>query len=72
MQKNFVNDMPLTNIPTPDSAKLNNHYTLGEIIDHVQELVDDFPHINFQELIDQITQVRNRHVNPEEQVRGFF
>jgi hypothetical protein len=64
--------MPLKNLPTPDSAKLNNHYILGEIIEHVQELADGFPHIDFQELIDQITQVREGKVDPEVQVRGFL
>jgi hypothetical protein len=64
--------MALNNLPTPDSANLNNHYILGEIIAHVQELADGFPHIDYQELIDQITQVRNRIVDPEVQVRGFL
>jgi hypothetical protein len=64
--------MAPNNIPPPESANLNNHYILGEIIAHVQAFADEFPHINFQELIDQITQVRNRDVDPEVQVRGFL
>jgi hypothetical protein len=64
--------MALNRIPPPESANLNNHYILGEIIAHVQEFADGFPHIDFQELIDQITQVRNRNVDPEIQVRGFL
>jgi hypothetical protein len=64
--------MPLENLPTPDSAKLNNHYILGEIIEHVQEFADGFPHIDFEELIDQITQVREGKVDAEVQVRGFL
>jgi hypothetical protein len=65
-------NMALSKIPPPESANLNNHYILGEIIEHVQEFADGFPHINFQELIDQITQVRNHNVDPEVQVRGFL
>jgi len=37
-----------------------------------KEFADGFPHIDFQELIDQITQVREGKVDPEVQVRGFL
>jgi hypothetical protein len=68
----FVWNMPLNNLPLPESANLNNHYILGEIIEHIQEFADSFPHINFRELIDQITQVQEQNVDPQVQVRGFL
>ena len=63
--------MPL-DLPLPDPAKLNNHFILGEIIDNVDVLSDDFPHVDLPELINQLTQVRNKQLDPEVQVRGFL
>lgn len=63
--------MPL-DIPTPDSSKLNNHYILGEIIDHVGELSGEFPKVDLEELISQLTQVKSKNFNPEVQLRGFL
>ena len=59
-------------IPTPDSSKFNNHYILGEIIDHVGELSGDFPQVDLEELVNQLTQVKSKNCNPEVQLRGFL
>ncbi|KAL9119028.1 MAG: hypothetical protein Q9187_004416, partial [Circinaria calcarea] len=63
--------MPL-DVPSPDISKLNNNFILGEIIDHVRELSGDFPKVNLDELIDQLTQVRSKKFDPEVQLRGFL
>ena len=63
--------MPL-HVPTPDISKLNNNFLLEEIIDHVGELRGDFPKVNIDELIDQLTRVRSKKFDPEEQLRGFL
>ncbi|MCJ1290300.1 hypothetical protein MMC34_001836 [Xylographa carneopallida] len=62
----------LLDIGAPDTSKLNNHFILKEIIDHVQELGDDFPNINLEELITQLTQVNSKKCDPEVQLRGFL
>ena len=63
--------MPL-DISAPDTSKLNNHFILKEIIDHVRELGDDFPNVDLEELIHQLTQVNGKKCDPEVQLRGFL
>ncbi|MCJ1438610.1 hypothetical protein MMC27_008000 [Xylographa pallens] len=63
--------MPL-DISAPDTSKLNNHFILKEIIDHVRELGDDFPNVDLEELIAQLTQVNSQKCDPEVQLRGFL
>ena len=63
--------MPLE-IPDPDVAKLNPHFILGEIIDHVHTLKDDHPEINIDELRKRLIDVRNHKVDPEQQIRGLI
>ena len=63
--------MPL-DISAPDTAKLNNHFILKEIIDHVSELGDDFPNVDLEELIQQLSQVNRQKCDPEVQLRGFL
>ena len=63
--------MPL-DIPDPDVAKLNPHFILGEIIDHVHALKDDHPEINIDELRKRLIDVRNHQVDPEQQIRGLI
>lgn len=61
--------MPL-DVPTPDTFTLNNHFILGEIIDHVRELDRDFPNVGPEEQIDQLTNTRSHKFDPEAQLRG--
>jgi hypothetical protein len=67
---------PFDKVPTPDPAKLNEHYILGEIIDHIEELHDDiqknFPSIDLDILRTQLINIRNHNVDPEQHLRSFL
>jgi hypothetical protein len=67
---------PFDQVPTPDPAKLDEHYILGEIIDHIEELYDDirksFPFIDLDILRTQLISIRNHHVAPEQHLRSFL
>ena len=63
--------MPL-DLPDPDVGKLNPHFILGEIIDHVHALKDDHPEINVDERRQRLIDVRNHQVDPEQQIRGLI
>jgi hypothetical protein len=64
--------MPLEELPKPDPGKLNPHFILGEIIDHIQDIIDDFPNVDILELRKQFIDIRNHNVDTEKHVRGFL
>jgi len=67
---------PFDQVPTPDPNKLEEHYILGEIIDHIEELHDDiqknFPFIDLDILRDQLISIRNHNVDPQQHLRSFL
>lgn len=67
---------PFTQLPAPDPAKLDDHYILGEIIDHIEELYDDihqsFPFIDLDILRSQLINIRNHNVDPQQHLRAFL
>ncbi|KAF7502144.1 hypothetical protein GJ744_006980 [Endocarpon pusillum] len=63
--------MPL-HIDKPDAKELNNRFILGQIIDHVKELVEDFPGVDISELRKQLVNVQDHRFEPETQIRGFL
>jgi hypothetical protein len=67
---------PFTQLPAPDPAKLDNHYILGEMIDHIEELHDEiqdtFPDIDLEILRDQLIRIRNHDVDPQQHLRAFL
>jgi hypothetical protein len=64
--------MPLEDLPKPDPGKLNPHFILGEIIDHILDIIDDFPLVDVLELRDQLNDIRNHNIDQEKHVRGFL
>jgi hypothetical protein len=67
---------PFDQVPTPDPAKLNEHYILGEIIDHLEELHDDihesFPFVDIDILRTELINIRNHNVDPQQHLRSFL
>jgi len=59
-------------VPVPDTDKLNGHWILGEILDHISEFVDDFPNIDFNHLNTLISDVRDHKADTETQLRLFL
>ena len=60
-------------IPAPDNTdKINDHWILDEILDHISEFVDDFPNIDFSYLSTLISDVRNHKADTETQLRLFL
>jgi hypothetical protein len=64
-------------IPTPDPAKLNDHWILDEILNHLDEFHADFPEVEFDILSGLFRdQIVGKHSDaaedPEAQTRGFL
>ena len=59
-------------ISEPDLSKLDGHFILGEIIEHIGKIGDEFPNVDLEELIQQLTRMRSQKCNPEVQLRGFL
>ena len=62
----------LSSLPTPPKENLNSHFTLGEIIDHIDVLQEEFPHVKIHLLKTHLWSIRNKDVNPETHLRGFL
>lgn len=62
----------LSTLPTPPKENLNSHFTLGEIIDHISILQEEFPHVKIPLLKTHLWSIRNKDVNPETHLRGFL
>jgi hypothetical protein len=71
LNPNSIEEMPL-NLPPPSTAKLNPHFILGEIIDHIQALSDDHPNVDITLLRQLLIDVRNHQVDPEKTVRRYL
>lgn len=63
--------MPL-NLPTPSTAKLNPHFILGEIIDHIRDLAGEHPNVDVGLLRKLLIDVRNHQVDPERTIRRYL
>lgn len=63
---------PHPELPTPPAEKLNPHFILGEIRDHIRDFSELFPLVDLNILFNQATDVRRKHVNAETQVRQFL
>lgn len=63
--------MPL-DIPPPSPAKLNPHFILGEIIDHIQALSGEHPNVDVNLLRKLLIDVRNHQVEPEKTLRNYL
>ncbi len=63
--------MPL-HLPEPHPGKLNDHFILGEIIDHVSLVVPEFPDVDVLELRRQLVALRNEQGNPQQRTQGFL
>jgi len=68
--------MSFPELPTPNPAKLDDHFILGEIIDHLREFSDDlhesFPFIDLDALRRDLIDIRNHQVDPEKHLRNFL
>jgi hypothetical protein len=68
--------MPFPEILKPHPAKLEEHYILGEIIDHIEELHDElhdaYSFIDFNILRSQLINVRNHNVDPSTLLKSFL
>lgn len=53
-------------------GRLNQHFILGEIRDYIRDFHELFPHVDLDVLLDLITDVRRKQVNPETQMRQFL
>jgi hypothetical protein len=62
----------LAALPTPPKENLTSHFTLGEIIDHISILQEEFPHVKIPLLKQHLWSIRNKDVNPEIHLRGFL
>ncbi|MCJ1465153.1 hypothetical protein MMC07_003769 [Pseudocyphellaria aurata] len=63
---------PHPDLPCPPPEKLNQRFILDEIRDYIKDFAELFPHVDLGILLDQITDVRNKNVNPETQIRQFL
>ncbi|KAI9881007.1 MAG: hypothetical protein M1830_009501 [Pleopsidium flavum] len=63
--------MPLQ-LPRPHPGKLNDHFLLGEIIDHVSLFLPESSDVDILELRQQLVALRNEQGDPQQQTRGFL
>lgn len=59
-------------LPKPHVGKLNDHFILGEIIDHVSLVLPAFPDVDVLELRRQLNAHRKEQANPQQRTRGFL
>ncbi|KAH7417155.1 hypothetical protein BKA64DRAFT_701940 [Cadophora sp. MPI-SDFR-AT-0126] len=59
-------------LPTPPRENLNTHFVLGEIIDQIDLIKDDFPLVQIATLKEHLWDIRNKNVDPEVHLRGFL
>jgi hypothetical protein len=62
----------LASLPVPPKENLTSHFTLGEIIDHIDVLQEEFPRVKIPLLKSHLWSIRNKDVNPEIHLRGFL
>jgi hypothetical protein len=59
-------------LPNPPKENLCSHFILGEIIDHIHLLQDEFPHVKIDLLKRHLWDIRNKNVEPEGHLRGIL
>jgi hypothetical protein len=59
-------------LPQPPKENLVSHFILGEIIDHISLIHDDFPEVDIPLLKRHLWDIRNKNVEPEGHLRGFL
>jgi hypothetical protein len=59
-------------LPNPHKHNLVSHFILGEIIDHISLIHDDFPEVDVPLLQEHLWAIRNKSVKPEGHLRGFL
>jgi hypothetical protein len=59
-------------LPTPPIENLNTHFVLGEIIDQIDLIKDEFPLVQIPLLKLHLWEIRNKNVDPEDHLRGFL
>tara|TARA_R110002060_G_scaffold72699_3_gene81418 strand:- start:615 stop:1205 length:591 start_codon:yes stop_codon:yes gene_type:complete len=59
-------------LPRPPRENLNTHFVLGEIIDQIDLIKDDFPLVQIATLKEHLWDIRNKNVDPEIHLRGFL
>jgi hypothetical protein len=59
-------------LPVPPKENLVSHFILGEIIDHIGILQDEFPQVQIPLLKSHLWDIRNKNVDPEDHLRGFM
>jgi len=62
----------LEGLPEPPKENLSSHFILGEIIDHIHVLQDEFPLVKIPLLREHLWSIRNKNVEPEDHLRGFL
>jgi len=62
----------LKELPEPPKENLTSHFILGEIIDHIHFLQDEFPLVKIPLLREHLWSIRNKSVDPEDHLRGFL
>ena len=59
-------------LPEPPKENLVSHFILGEIIDHIDLIKDEFPKVKIHDLKTHLWDIRNKSVEPEKHLRGFL
>jgi hypothetical protein len=59
-------------LPKPPKENLVSHFILGEIIDHIGHIHEDFPDVDVPRLKWHLWEIRNKNVTPELHLRGFL
>jgi hypothetical protein len=62
----------LDGLPKPPKENLCSYFTLGEIIDHIDTIHEDFPEVDIPRLKSHLWDIRNTNVNHEAHLRGFL
>lgn len=59
-------------LPKPPRENLNTHFVLGEIIDQIDLIKDEFPLVQIETLKKHLWDIRNKNVDPEVHLRGLL
>ncbi|XMA19599.1 hypothetical protein WAI453_012390 [Rhynchosporium graminicola] len=59
-------------LPTPPRENLSTHFVLGEIIDQIDLIAEEFPLVHISTLKEHLWDIRNKNVDPERHLRGFL
>lgn len=59
-------------LPTPPRENLDTRFVLGEIIDQIDLIADDFPLVKIAVLKKHLWDINNKNVDPQVHLRGFL